>query len=214
MIRTLHDSCRLTSPLPGALWRQACCQNWPQWRGPNFNGSSEAKDTPALVDHRECQMEDSHAGRQRSNAGALGGQDLRLLARQSHQRPCGNVSRQEHRRGPLAETLGRSVSPTKAAARTWRRPRRSWTATRVFFMFGTTDLFALDFEGNTLWHRNIERTMGRSTCFSATIPVPSITMAGCISRPFTAVVPTTVRLPREWPIRSLRRSIPSPERNS
>ena len=134
-------------------------ENWPQWRGPNLNGSTSETGLPDNLDPKTAIWTATMPG---PGAGtpivygdhvfvnALDAKEKALLAvaldrktgKVMWQKECGQgfrSSRNSDMTSPSAVTDGKTV----------------------IFYFGTGDLVCFDFEGNQKWARNIEESHGK-----------------------------------------------------
>ncbi|UCD00219.1 MAG: PQQ-binding-like beta-propeller repeat protein [Phycisphaerales bacterium] len=133
--------------------------DWPHWRGPFLNGSTDEKNLPAAWGKTEnIKWVASMPGLSSATAVIAGGRvflsstdregdDLLALCldarsgKELWRRKLGTSSREVPRNNPATPS---PVTDGKS----------------VFFMYGSGDLAALDYEGNILWSRNIEAEYG------------------------------------------------------
>jgi outer membrane protein assembly factor BamB len=132
--------------------------DWPHWRGPAFNGSSEEKQLPTEWSKTENVVWSAplpgpgeatpiiSGGRVYISSTADGDKDLVALCLDS-------ASGKELWRSRLAD--GR-----KLRRQTMASPSPVADAQRSYFLFGTGDLFALDPAGKVLWQRNVVEETG------------------------------------------------------
>src|SRR4051794_7799949 len=80
-------------------------ENWPQWRGPNLNGTSGEKNLGEVDGGRERRMETRASGFQRLDAGHLG--RAGFLERRRWRRPVALVRGQKAGRAAVEETAWR-----------------------------------------------------------------------------------------------------------
>jgi len=132
-------------------------ENWPQWRGPAFNGSSPEKNLPENLDEKGALWSIELGGRGASTPIVWGdriflttqGQDRKLRAHcfdakdghelwQKEMGMAGNIKGNADWAGPSAICDGKSV----------------------WFYFSTGDLGAFDMEGKPLWSLNIQKEQG------------------------------------------------------
>ena len=133
-------------------------EDWPQWRGPHFDGSSTETNLPASLDPKSAawitDLPGSSSGTpvvfgDRIYLGALDKNSKKLLALALN-RADGKIlwtkevgeGQMRNERNDLA-----SPSPITDGKTTW-------------FYYGTGDLVAFDRDGNQLWARNIEKDHG------------------------------------------------------
>ncbi len=145
----------------GALLVQSSfASHWPQWRGPEFNGSSSAKNLP-------------HTWSQKNN--------IRWTAEMPGESAATPiiwdnkifVSSRDERSGDLLgicidaktgkqvwrKTLG--IDPGSNRRQNMASPSPVTDGKRVFFMFGSGDLAGLTVDGEILWQRNLVKELGR-----------------------------------------------------
>jgi outer membrane protein assembly factor BamB len=136
---------------------------WPNWRGPHFNGSADERDLPQSWTDTENVLWTAPLPGPAASTPAIwdgkvfvsspvkDGDDLVALcfdARTGRQLWSTTVARSDRDfpRNNLA-----TASPTTDGR-------------HAFFLYGSGDLAALDFDGNIVWSRNIEIEYGNITC--------------------------------------------------
>ena len=149
---------RLTCLLLAALTLTARADNWPQWRGPLFNGSSPEKNLPETWTKETVQWTAPLPGPSGATPAVWGDhifvtspdsqKNLLLLALD---RRDGKVRWQKQiATGDLTVGRGNMASPSPVT-----------DGKNVFVLYGTGDLAALDFAGNIKWQRNLGADYGR-----------------------------------------------------
>ncbi len=149
---------RLTCLLLAALTLTARADNWPQWRGPLFNGSSSEKNLPETWTKETVQWTAPLPGPSGATPAVWGDhifisspdaqKNLLLLALD---RRDGKVRWQKQiATGDLTVGRGNMASPSPVT-----------DGKSVFVLYGTGDLAALDFDGNIQWQRNLGADYGR-----------------------------------------------------
>ena len=150
LLWTLFLACAAGSALAG---------NWPQWRGPNFDGSANETNLPSEWSTTQnvawvAPMPGSSAATPAiwedsvfvSSPNAQ--QDLLLLCLD---RGNGHVRwQQKVASGDFDKGRNNVASPSPVT-----------DGQRAFIMFATGDLAAFDFSGRELWHRNLAQDYGR-----------------------------------------------------
>ena len=134
-------------------------ENWPQWRGPYFNGSTTETNLPTQWSKTENV----------AWVAPLPGQAARR--RWFGRRAFSSPARTSRRTCSCFAWIGR---PARCAGRRWWPPGtgkagRNNAASpspvtdgkRVFVLFATGDLAAFDFAGQELWKRNLAKEYGR-----------------------------------------------------
>jgi outer membrane protein assembly factor BamB len=147
--------------LLAALPLIAYAENWPHWRGPNLNGSSAAKNLPTEWSTTEnvkwkAPMPGASGAtpilwEDRVYVSSLDNRTKDLVAI-CLDRNTGEVRWQQ--------TLGIGFSD-EGRGKNMASPSPVTDGERVFFLFGSTDLAALDTEGNVLWKKNLEQEHGK-----------------------------------------------------
>jgi len=139
-------------------------QNWPQWRGPDANGIAEEGNYPAtfsLPDNLIWKAKLPGAG----GSTPLVWEDRIILT-------SGIGESDEGEDGVLCYDwsgnlvwqvkLGRQI-PGKHPRGSGSSPSAITDGERIFVLFKTTTMAALDFEGNVLWKTNLQDTYGEIT---------------------------------------------------
>jgi outer membrane protein assembly factor BamB len=134
-------------------------ENWPQWRGPHFNGSSSEQNLPSQWTKTENV---AWVAGMPGYSGATpviwddsvfvsspdDQKDLELLCLD---RKSGEVRwSRKVATGNFEKGRNNSASPSPVT-----------DGTRVFILFATGDLAAFDFSGKAVWHRNLATDYGR-----------------------------------------------------
>jgi outer membrane protein assembly factor BamB len=130
--------------------------NWPQWRGPNFNGSSPATNLPEKVDKDQALWSTPIPGH--SNGTPIVYGDRIFVTAYQPQLVCYCLSKKD----------GKILWQKEVSEVSFVRPGKNDSATpspvtdgqRVIFLFGTGDLLAFDMEGKQLWARNLQKDHG------------------------------------------------------
>ena len=138
----------------------ALAADWPQWRGPALNGSSEAKDLPDKLDPKQnlawkATLPGPGAGTpiifgDRIFLSALDTQSKKLLALCLDRKDGKVLWRKEVGLGYAANQRNNMASPSPLT-----------DGKTVWFYYGTGDLAAFDVEGKELWARNLEKDYGK-----------------------------------------------------
>ncbi len=133
---------------------------WPQWRGPEFNGSSPASGLPEVWSNTQSIVwkvpMPGAAGatpiiwKDHVFVTSLDNETKDLIAF-CIRRSNGEVL--------WKKVLGIGFGD-EGRGRNMASPSPVTDGEKVIFLFGSTDLAALDFQGNTLWSRNLEEDFG------------------------------------------------------
>jgi outer membrane protein assembly factor BamB len=136
----------------------ARAQQWPQWRGPNLNGSSEAKNLPAKLDDStrvwSVDLPGVGAGtpivwNDRIFLTGLDDQSKKLLATCIDRKDGHTLWQKE-----VGDGFQKNSNNNLAAPSAITDGKLAW------FYYGTGDLIAFDFDGNQKWARNIQKDFG------------------------------------------------------
>jgi outer membrane protein assembly factor BamB len=153
IVRTLVLSLAASVFAPAAR-----AENWPQWRGPKFNGSSDAKGLPEKLDKGSAKWSAAMPGpsagtpivwENRVFVSALDGQSQKLLALCLDRKDGRVLWRKEVGQGSFTNDRNNHASPSPVT-----------DGKNVWFYYGNGDLVAFDVEGNPLWSRNIQKDFG------------------------------------------------------
>ncbi len=141
-------------------------ENWPQWRGPSFNGSSPAKDLPVIWGRTDNVAWVTPLPGPGAATPAVWGNRIFVSA-------VGPAegSTQAGTRETLAICIDRAdgrvvwrkrvgVAKKLRGANTCASPSPVTDGRRAYFMFGTGDLLAVDFSGRIVWQRNLTQEDG------------------------------------------------------
>lgn len=145
-----------------ALWivsTGAGAQDWPQWRGPNFNGSTTAANLPASWGDTENVLWKTPLPGWSAATPIVWGDRVFVASPDADKnlllvclnRKDGSVRWQR--------TLG--TGDRVKGNNNMASPSPVTDGQSVYALFGTGDLAALDFDGNILWQRNLGKDYGR-----------------------------------------------------
>ena len=133
--------------------------NWPQWRGPAFNGSSPEAETPTVFSRTE-NVRWSTAMPGPAAATPVVWEDrvfvsstdatARTLVALALDRKTGTVLWQKK----VSDGFGRDPRSNYAS------PSPVTDGQRAIFLYGNGALVAFDLKGRELWHRNLEQEKG------------------------------------------------------
>ncbi|NUN96490.1 MAG: PQQ-binding-like beta-propeller repeat protein, partial [Candidatus Omnitrophica bacterium] len=136
-------------------------KDWSQWRGPSFNGSSEAVNLP------ESWSKTEKVAWVQPMPGAAGSTPVFFgdkvfttsLDKETKDLVAFCFNRKD---GKLlwSEVLGIGFGD-EGRGRNMASPSPIADSERVYFLFGTTDFAALDHDGKTLWKRNLQEDFGK-----------------------------------------------------
>jgi outer membrane protein assembly factor BamB len=142
----------------GLLISSARAEDWPQWRGPHFNGSSEAKGLPEKLDSSTqawvAQLPGEGSGTPIVCQGkiflsCIDATSKKLLA------TCFSA-----KDGSLIWSKQVGVGFQQNPRNDTASPSAVTDGKTVWFYYGTGDLVAFDLDGNQKWARNIQKDYG------------------------------------------------------
>ena len=145
--------------LMGLLTASAMGADWPQWRGPYFNGSSDEKAIPATWSKTENVAWSAELPGPAASTPVVSGDTVFVsssdlvaqgLMAMAFERKTGKVLWKH----AVAEGTHRDEKSNFAS------PSPATDGKRVVFFYGNGDLVAFDFKGNKLWSRNIQKDFG------------------------------------------------------
>jgi outer membrane protein assembly factor BamB len=138
----------------------AAAENWPQWRGPSFNGSSPEASLPDKLDPEsnlvwKLDLPGHGSGTSviwddRIFVSCLDRQTQKLLALCVNARTGAEVWRREVGEGFASNNRNNLAGPSPVT-----------DGKTVWFLYGSGDLVAFDMAGTQLWARNIQKDHGR-----------------------------------------------------
>jgi outer membrane protein assembly factor BamB len=141
------------------LYGSAMAENWPQWRGPNFNGSSNEKGLPSTWSKETARWSVALPGASAATPIIWGDRVFVSSANDANKtlralcldRKTGKIlwDRQVGEGRIQRDDKSNFASPSPVA-----------DAGRVFFFYGNGDLVAFDHAGKQLWARSITKDYG------------------------------------------------------
>jgi len=154
----------------------ASAQDWSNWRGPHYNGSSDESGLPVKFSPNE-KVRWATALPGPSAATPIIWKDLVFVSSTDPatqqllalclDRKSGAV-RWKQNLGTGYRPAGRGISSVQLDERSnYASPSPVTDGKRVIFFYGSGDLAALDFSGKTLWARNLQKDYG-DFCFNWT----------------------------------------------
>ena len=154
MLTLMHKFSVLSLIIVGLIMPVAFSADWPQWRGPTFNGISTAKNMPGDISSPDSILWSLDLPGDSSATPIVVGNRVFLVSN-----------------GPEAHKLYAICADLDSGKEHWRKqldeapdplPRNTMSSCspvadqeRVYFLFGTGLLTALDFDGNEVWSRSI-----------------------------------------------------------
>ena len=146
----------------GALALGSVCakaENWPQWRGPNFNGSTSEQDLPIQWSKNEnIAWATPLPGY--SGATPIVWENSVFVSSPDEQKNL-NLICLERKSGQVRWERKVATGDFEKGRNNTASPSPVTDGSHVFILFATGDLAAFDFSGKELWHRNLATDYGR-----------------------------------------------------
>jgi len=139
----------------------ANAENWTQWRGPFFNGSTSGKNLPVNWSKTENVLWVANMPGQGASTPIIWEDRVFITATEKESKKlwaiCLNRSDGSEIWKREMGFLGFFVNTGNTGA----SPSAIVDGERVYFFYGTTDLMAFDMDGQIIWQRNIEKDHGK-----------------------------------------------------
>jgi len=134
-------------------------ENWPQWRGPHFDGSSSEKGLPVTFSKSEGVQWTAPLPGPSGATPVVWGDDVFVSSVDELAKTCvalafDRQTGRERWRLKVAEGMGQDRMST------FSNPSPVTDGRRVWFFYGTGDLVCLDLAGQELWRRNLQKDYG------------------------------------------------------
>jgi len=153
LLPLLASTIALVSASAAALSRE----DWPQWRGPNLDGSSTVSGLPATLDAENLAWSAPLPGKAGSTPVVCG--DRVFLTTPDEQKNLVLLCLNRKTGKELwRQTVG--VGDREVGRNNMCAPSPITDGERVFALFGTGDFAAFDLEGKPLWSRNLGKEYG------------------------------------------------------
>ena len=133
--------------------------DWPQWRGPRFNGSSDAKDLPDTLDKEKNLQWTTNLPGVSASIAIVFGDHLFLSCIDS---PSGKLLAMclDRKDGHIIWQKEVGVGFKSNDRNNMASPSPVTDGKNVWFYFGTGDLAAFDLSGTPVWSRNLQKDYG------------------------------------------------------
>lgn len=135
-------------------------ENWPQWRGPEFNGSTREKHLPATFSPTENVVWQAPLPGPSGATPIVWGDHVFVSSVDDAAKTCVALA--------FDRRTGRELWRVKITDGVGRDSMSNFSNSspvtdgkRVWFFFGTSDLVCLDFKGKEIWRRNLEKDYGQ-----------------------------------------------------
>lgn len=133
--------------------------DWQNWRGPHHNGTADAHNLPATLDPAKDVKWETAVPGPSSATPIVSGDRVFLVSHDSERRQlfalCFDRSTGkllwQKKLAEVSKTFGRNDMASASPVTDGKT---------VYFMIGTSDLFAFDFEGNQIWAKNLDSIYG------------------------------------------------------
>ena len=143
-------------------------QDWPHWRGPNFDGSAEAEGLPAEFGREEGHVWAVGLPGPGAATPIVHGRHVFATAIEPEEGLLLALAFDRENGEMLWEDVaGSGYRPGEKGSRTQLHDRSNYASPspvtdgqRVFFLFGNGDLAAYDMEGEPLWRMNLQQEHG------------------------------------------------------
>ncbi len=134
-------------------------ENWPNWRGPHFNGSSQEKGFPAVFSKTDGVAWSTELPGEGASTPVVWG-DAVFLTSTDEAQDTVLAMRIDAKTGKIlwTDALGKGIRIDERS--TYAGSSAVTDGKTVWFFSGDGDLAAYDFDGKRLWHRNIEEDYG------------------------------------------------------
>jgi len=137
----------------------AAAGNWPQWRGPNFNGSTDETGLAATFSPTENVTWSAALPGLGASTPIVWGDHVFLTAQVPGSRELWALAL-DRRDGSVRWRKRMGTGFTNQQGNTGASPSAITDGSTVWFYFGTGELAAFDFAGNERWQRNIDTDHG------------------------------------------------------
>jgi outer membrane protein assembly factor BamB len=156
MIRQLIPVVLLSTLVASSALR---AENWPQWRGPNLNGSSSETNLPDNLDPKNALWTADMPGPGASTP-IVHGDHVFLTAIDNKEKMLRGIA-VDRKSGKVLWQKECGVGFRASRNSDMTSPSAVTDGETVIFYFGTGDLACFDYQGNQKWARNIEQDHGR-----------------------------------------------------
>lgn len=133
--------------------------NWPQWRGPNFNGSSDEKNLPSAWSKTEGILWKTSLPGMSGATPVIWGDSIFVSSPDAQKNL--NLLCLNRADGKLRWQKQVAIGDKTIGRNNMASPSPVTDGKTVFVMFGTGDLAAYDFSGKEIWKRSIAKDFGK-----------------------------------------------------
>ncbi len=133
--------------------------DWPNWRGPNHNGSTEAENLPTDFSATKNVAWTVDMPGVSSATPAIVGDRVYVVTNDATQTKCSGMAI-DAANGNVIWSREFITNGEKNARNDMASCSPVSDGERVYFMFGNSDLFVVDTDGKDLWSKNLDRDFG------------------------------------------------------
>lgn len=134
-------------------------ENWSQWRGPNYNGTVQAKNLPTEWDESKNILWSNDMPGYSSASPIVYGNRVFVNSNDAEEKlllgMCFDLQTGKQLWSKPLSTVNKHVRRNDLAS-----PSPLADAERVYFTFASGDLIAVDHDGNEVWKRDLEKDFG------------------------------------------------------
>lgn len=142
------------------IQQSAYAENWPQWRGPEFNGSASASNLPHTWSQTDNMRWIANMPGESAATPIIWEDKIFVASRDERTGNLLGICLNAKTGSELwSKTLG--VDAGSLRKQNMASPSPATDGKHVVFLFGSGDLAGLDLDGNILWQRNLARELGR-----------------------------------------------------
>jgi outer membrane protein assembly factor BamB len=134
--------------------------NWPQWRGPAFNGSTTEKNSPTRWTRTEGLAWTVAMPGTSGATPAVWNDHVFVSSTDNATKTCVALAL-DRKTGRELWRVKATDTASKDDMSTFSSPSPVTDGRHVWFFFGTGDLLCLDFQGKEVWKRNIQKDYGQ-----------------------------------------------------
>lgn len=145
--------------LAGLLATTACAENWPQWRGPHFNGSSTEKNLPDNFSKTENVKWTAELPGPSAATPIIWGDTVFVSSTDLKSKTLRAIAL-DRKTGKELWNQECGVGFNKDDRSNFASPSPTTDGKLVFYYYGNGDLAAFDFAGKKIWARNIQKDYG------------------------------------------------------
>lgn len=147
--------------LAAILTAPANSENWPQWRGPFFNGSTAGENLPVNWSKTDNVLWMANMPGAGASTPIIWEDRVFITATEEESKKLWAICLNRSDGSELWRHEMESPGFFGRTGNTGATPSPIVDGERVYFFYGTSDLVAFDMDGQIIWQRNIEKDHGR-----------------------------------------------------